>query len=54
MRIGIVNPYSWSVPGGVQFHIRDLAEELAELLSTEPGNSPDRDSREGADVTNRH
>lgn len=28
MRIGIVNPYSWSVPGGVQFHIRDLAEEL--------------------------
>ena len=34
--------------------VRDLAEELAELLSTEPGNSPDRDSREGADVTNRH
>lgn len=28
MRIGIVNPYSWDVPGGVQFHIRDLAEEL--------------------------
>lgn len=28
MRIGIVCPYSWDVPGGVQFHIRDLAEEL--------------------------
>ncbi|MFR9798906.1 glycosyltransferase family 4 protein [Streptomyces sp. MS06] len=25
MRIGIVCPYSWDVPGGVQFHIRDLA-----------------------------
>ncbi len=28
MRIGIVSPYSWDVPGGVQFHIRDLANEL--------------------------
>lgn len=28
MRIGIVSPYAWDVPGGVQFHIRDLAEEL--------------------------
>ncbi len=28
MRIGIVCPYSFDVPGGVQFHIRDLAEEL--------------------------
>lgn len=28
MRIGIVCPYSWDVAGGVQFHIRDLAEEL--------------------------
>ncbi|MFE4670164.1 glycosyltransferase family 4 protein [Streptomyces sp. NPDC056716] len=26
MRIGIVCPYSWDVPGGVQFHIRDLAD----------------------------
>ncbi|MEV7974556.1 glycosyltransferase family 4 protein [Streptomyces sp. NPDC086519] len=26
MRIGIVCPYSWDVPGGVQFHIRDLAQ----------------------------
>lgn len=28
MRIGIACPYSWDVPGGVQAHIRDLAEAL--------------------------
>ncbi len=28
MRIGLVCPYSFDVPGGVQFHIRDLAEYL--------------------------
>ncbi|GAA1413901.1 glycosyltransferase family 4 protein [Catellatospora coxensis] len=28
MRIGIVCPYSLDVPGGVQFHVRDLAETL--------------------------
>lgn len=28
MRIGIVCPYSMDVPGGVQFHVRDLAETL--------------------------
>ncbi|MBM6403921.1 glycosyltransferase family 4 protein [Phycicoccus sp. CSK15P-2] len=26
MRIGMVCPYSFDVPGGVQFHVRDLAE----------------------------
>jgi phosphatidyl-myo-inositol alpha-mannosyltransferase len=31
LRIGIVCPYSWDVPGGVQFHIRDLAEHLISL-----------------------
>ncbi|PBC76368.1 phosphatidylinositol alpha-mannosyltransferase [Streptomyces sp. TLI_235] len=31
MRIGIVCPYDWDVPGGVQFHIRDLAEHLIAL-----------------------
>ncbi|MCZ0978999.1 glycosyltransferase family 4 protein [Streptomyces diastatochromogenes] len=31
MKIGIVCPYSWDVPGGVQFHIRDLAEHLVRL-----------------------
>src|SRR6266508_4441121 len=31
MRIGIVCPYSFEVPGGVQNHIRDLAETLIDL-----------------------
>ncbi|MFB4319419.1 glycosyltransferase family 4 protein [Actinomadura sp. 21ATH] len=31
MRIGIVCPYDWEVPGGVQQHIRDLAEALIDL-----------------------
>jgi phosphatidyl-myo-inositol alpha-mannosyltransferase len=31
VRIGIACPYSWDVPGGVQQHIRDLAETLIEL-----------------------
>ena len=26
LRIGIVSPYGWDIPGGVQNHIRDLAE----------------------------
>jgi phosphatidyl-myo-inositol alpha-mannosyltransferase len=28
LRIGIVCPYAWDVPGGVQQHVRDLAEAL--------------------------
>lgn len=28
MKVGMVCPYSWDMPGGVQVHIRDLAEEL--------------------------
>ena len=31
MRVGLVCPYSWDVPGGVQEHIRDLAETLIDL-----------------------
>jgi phosphatidylinositol alpha-mannosyltransferase len=31
VRIGIVCPYAWDVPGGVQFHVRDLAEHLIRL-----------------------
>ena len=31
MRIGLVCPYSWDVPGGVQEHIRNLAEALIDL-----------------------
>jgi phosphatidylinositol alpha-mannosyltransferase len=31
MRIGIVCPYTWDVPGGVQAHVRDLADSLVAL-----------------------
>jgi phosphatidylinositol alpha-mannosyltransferase len=31
MRVGLVSPYSFDVPGGVQAHVRDLAEELIRL-----------------------
>jgi phosphatidyl-myo-inositol alpha-mannosyltransferase len=31
MRVGIVCPYSWDIPGGVQAHVRDLAEQLIGL-----------------------
>ena len=31
MRIGIVCPYTWDTPGGVQAHVHDLAEHLIEL-----------------------
>ena len=31
MRVGLVCPYTWDVPGGVQAHVRDLAESLLSL-----------------------
>lgn len=31
MRVGLVCPYTWDVPGGVQAHVRDLAETLLSL-----------------------
>jgi len=31
MRVGLVSPYSFDVPGGVQSHVRDLAVELIRL-----------------------
>ncbi|OMQ13998.1 alpha-(1-2)-phosphatidylinositol mannosyltransferase, partial [Modestobacter sp. VKM Ac-2676] len=31
MRIGMVCPYQWDVPGGVQYHVRDLADTLRAL-----------------------
>lgn len=34
MRVGIVNPYSFDVPGGVQLHVKDLAEQLISLGHT--------------------
>ena len=31
MRVGIVCPYSWDVPGGVSAHVADLAEALIQM-----------------------
>jgi phosphatidyl-myo-inositol alpha-mannosyltransferase len=31
VRVGLVCPYSWDIPGGVQAHVRDLAEALIAL-----------------------
>ncbi len=31
MRVGIVCPYDWTAPGGVQVHVRDLAQALLEM-----------------------
>ena len=31
LRVGLVCPYRWDVPGGVQYHVRDLAETLRGL-----------------------
>lgn len=31
MRVGLVCPYDWDAPGGVQVHVRDLALELMRL-----------------------
>src|SRR6266508_2029860 len=31
MRVGLVCPYSWDIPGGVQAHVRDLAETLLSM-----------------------
>jgi phosphatidyl-myo-inositol alpha-mannosyltransferase len=40
MKIGIVCPYTWAVPGGVQQHVRDLAEALIDLGHTVSVISP--------------
>lgn len=31
MRVGLVCPYDWAAPGGVQIHVRDLAEALIDM-----------------------
>jgi phosphatidylinositol alpha-mannosyltransferase len=31
VRVGLVCPYTWDTPGGVQAHVRDLAESLIEM-----------------------
>src|SRR5260370_38117021 len=40
MRVGVGCPYSWDVHGGVQEHIRDLAEALIDLGHTVSVISP--------------
>lgn len=45
MRVGIVCPYDWVVPGGVKAHVKDLAEELIgmghEVSVLAPGEQDD-------------
>ncbi len=46
MKIGIACPYTWDVPGGVQAHVRDLADNLLALghdvSVLSPVDEPDR------------
>ncbi|MGE3810191.1 MAG: glycosyltransferase family 4 protein [Candidatus Nanopelagicales bacterium] len=43
MKVGIVCPYDWSSPGGVQVHIRDLAVALQRLGHTVSVLTPSED-----------
>ncbi|MCW2613379.1 MAG: Phosphatidylinositol alpha-mannosyltransferase [Frankiales bacterium] len=46
MRVGIACPYTWDVPGGVQAHVRDLADSLLglghEVSVLTPVDDPDQ------------
>ena len=50
MRVGMICPYSYDAPGGVQAHVVDLAEALRErghrvriLAPGRPGDEPTTD-----------
>ena len=48
VKVGLVCPYAWDVPGGVQAHVRDLAEPAARCSATRsacsrPSTSPSAD-----------
>ena len=43
MKVGLACPYTWDVPGGVQAHIRDLAETLIALGHEVSVITPDDD-----------
>jgi len=47
MRIGMVCPYSWDIPGGVQAHVRDLAELFISQGHTVSVLAPGDDETEG-------
>ena len=53
MRIGIACPYSWDVPGGVQQHIRDLAEALIDAGPRRVGDLPGRRRHAAAALRDR-
>ena len=46
MKVGIACPYTWDVPGGVQAHVRDLADSLIglghEVSVLTPVDDPDQ------------
>lgn len=49
MKIALVTPYDWATPGGVNLHIRSLAERLTaaghEVRIVAPSSRPGRDER---------
>jgi phosphatidylinositol alpha-mannosyltransferase len=47
VKVGIVCPYSWDIPGGVQAHVRDLAEKLLALGHTVSVLAPGDDDTPG-------
>ena len=49
LRIGIACPYTWDVPGGVQAHVHDLADQLVELGHSVSVLTP-VDDPDGADL----
>lgn len=53
LRIGLVCPYSWDIPGGVQAHVRDMAAALVALGHYVSVLAPGDDSAVGADGTPR-
>ncbi len=54
MKVGLVCPYAWDVPGGVQSHVRSLAEALGtrghEILILAPARNRNAD---GATIVGR-
>jgi phosphatidylinositol alpha-mannosyltransferase len=55
VRIGIVCPYTWNVPGGVQRHVQDLAEALIaqghSVSVITPADDPESSSGRGSATT---